>query len=204
MGEIREDLQLYPRIPDPKTKHDPRYNKETYISIQTRVNNDSDFENIYINKMIQDGWVSLKNNKDILLYTKGKQFKYRLNGNSLAGTPENTFRSGGYLIGRNENESKEKRDDYILYKGYNGAIFPLQIKDIQDVYIKVPNKDKPSFKKPALITNFPVYLYNKETGKSEIVYYAKDNNHKNRFMNSIKYKKAIATGLWSWSILIFD
>ena len=154
--------------------------------------------------MVEDGWVSLKHNKDIFLYPKGKQFKYRLNGDSLSGAPEGTFRSGGYLIGKNENERKEKINDYILYKGYNGAIFPLQIKDIQDIYIKVPSKDKPSFKIPAIITNFPVSLYNKETGKYEIVYYAKDNNHKNRFMNSVKYKKAFSTGLWSWSILIFD
>ena len=37
MSEICSDLQLYPRIPDKKTIHDPRYNPDTYISIQTHV-----------------------------------------------------------------------------------------------------------------------------------------------------------------------
>ena len=204
MSEIRSDLQLYPRIPDKKTIHDPRYNPDTYISIQTRVNNSSQFEDKYINKMIQDGWVSLKNIIDIFLYPKGKQFKYRLNGNSLSNNPEGTFRSGGFFLGKNENESDEKKSIYFLYKGYNGVIFPLQIKDIQEIYIKIPNKDIPTFKKPILITNYIVYLYNKKTKKDEIVYYAKDNTHRNRFMNSMKYKKALATGVWSWSILLFD
>ena len=41
---IKEELQLYPHIPDPKTKHDERYNPNTYISIQSLVNYDPEFE----------------------------------------------------------------------------------------------------------------------------------------------------------------
>ena len=40
MSNIRTDLQLYSRIPDPKTIHDERYNPNTYISVQSKVNND--------------------------------------------------------------------------------------------------------------------------------------------------------------------
>ena len=204
MSEIRSDLQMYPRIPDIKTIHDPRYDPDTYISIQKRINNNLNFEKIYLNKMVEDGWVSLKNITNIFLYPKGKQFKYRLNGDSLSKNPDGTFRSGGFFLGKNENETSEKKHDYILYKGYNGVIFPLQIKDIKEIYIKIPNKDISTFKKPVLNTNFPVYLYNKTTNNNEIVYYAKDTSHKNRFINSIKYKKAEATGIWTWSILIFN
>jgi len=65
---IRNDLQMYPHIPDKHTKHDTRYNPDTYISIQTKVNNDSKFEKNYISKIVADGWVALKNVNDILLF----------------------------------------------------------------------------------------------------------------------------------------
>ena len=82
---IINDLQMYPHVPDPRTKHDTRYNPDTYISVQTRVNNDANFEKMYISKIIADGWVALKNTQDILLFPKGRSFKYRLNGDSLSG-----------------------------------------------------------------------------------------------------------------------
>ena len=149
MSNIRSDLQLYKRVPDIKTVHDSRYDPNTYISIQSKVNNDDQFEAYYFNKLISDGWVSLRQILDIFLYPKG-----------------------------------------------------IQIKDIQDIYIKSPKKDISVFKKPFLITNFPVYLNHPTTNILEIVYYAKDNSHKNRFMNSVKYKKALATNNWSWSVLL--
>jgi len=65
MSNIRTDLQLYSRIPDPKTIHDERYNPNTYISVQSKVNNDSEFENLYLDKLIKDGWVSLRSIQDI-------------------------------------------------------------------------------------------------------------------------------------------
>lgn len=195
--EIKDELQLYPHIPDPKTKHDDRYNPNTYISIQTLVNNDSEYENKYFKKLIKEGWVSLKNVSDIFLYPKGRLFKYRLNGNSLSKAPEGTFRSGGWLIGKNY--ESENSDDYILYKGYNGVIFSLQIKDLLEVYILNPKKEISIFKKPAIKTNFPVYLENPNDGSLEIVYYGKDAYQKQRFENSLKYKKAVATGKWNWA-----
>lgn len=203
MNQIRNDLQQYPRIPDPKTIHDSRYDPNTYISIQTKVNNDQNFEEKYIEKLISDGWVSLRKIEDIFLYPKGKQIKYRLNGDSLSGVTEGTFRSGGYYLGKNINElDLDKLDDYILYKGYNGAIFSLQIKDIKELYIKSPKKEISVFKKPSKTTNYPVYLLDNKNIKT-VVYFAKDNTHKDRFMNTMKYKKALATGKWSWSV-VFD
>lgn len=202
---IREDLQLYPHVIDPKTQHDTRYDPRTYISIQTKVNNNPKFEKEYINKIITDGWVALKRVQDILLFPKGRTFKYRLNSNSLSNAPEGTFRSGGWIIGRNLDDI-ENKDKYILYKGYNGAIFSLQIKDLLEVYVKSSKKEIPVFKKPDLnnITNYPVYLPNPETNKNEIIYYAKDEYNKNRFINTMKYKKALAFGMWSWSVVFYD
>lgn len=200
-NNINNSLQAYPRVPDSKVKHDTRYNPNTYISIQTRVNNDENFEQRYISKIASDGWVALSETRDLLLFPAGRSFKYRLNGDSLSGAPEGTFRSGGWLLGRNK-ENVENNDKYILYKGYNGAVFSLQIKDLLEVYIKSKTKEIPVFKKPNPKTqtkNFPVFLQDPETGNDKIIYYARDNNAKIRFMNSHKYKIAKATGMWSWS-----
>ena len=139
-NKIKPELQLYPRKIDPKTVNDERYDENSYVSIQSKVNNDPNFEKKYINKIIEDGWVALRNITDIFLYPKGRSFKYRLNGESLSGAPEGTFRSGGWLIGKNEDDP-DNNDKYILYKGYNGVIFPLQIKDILEIYIKSPARD---------------------------------------------------------------
>ena len=69
---IRNELQLYPHIPDPKTNHDIRYDSDTYISIQTKVNNDMSYEKKYIAKLVADGWVSLKNTEDISKYDNAR------------------------------------------------------------------------------------------------------------------------------------
>ena len=200
---IRNDLQLYPHAQDPKTINDSRYDPSTYVSIQTKVNEDSKFEKKYIAKIVSEGWVSLKRVEDILIFPKGRPFKYRLNGDSLSGAPEGTFRSGGWLIGKNLNE--RDNDDYVLYKGYNGAVFSLQIKDLLEVYIKSPKREIPVFKKPDMnnITNYPVFLPDPETDVNTLIYYARDEYQRRRFMNSIKYKKALALGMWTWS-MVFD
>lgn len=200
---IKTNLQLYPHVQDPKTSNDARYDRNKYISIQTRVNNDPEFEKKYIRKIAMDGWVALKNPSILLYYPKGTSFKYRLNGDSMSGAPEGTFRSGGWLLGRNENDdNKYSRNNYILYKGFNGAIFSLQIKDILEAYVKSKKKEIPVFKKPDPNNpnkRFPVYLTDPNTDENVIVYYAKDNNAKNRFMSTNKYKLAKMYGIWSWS-----
>lgn len=204
-NDIREDLQKYPHVPDKKTTHDSRYDADRYISIQTKVNSDPNFERYYINKIAADGWVALENPQHLLLYTKGRTFKYRLNGDSMSRAPEGTFRSGGYLIGRNMDDP-ENNDKYILYKGYNGAIFSLQIKDIMEVYIKSKKREIPIFKNPDHDnkTNFPVYLEDYRTGKNVIVYYAKDEYNRRRFMNSQKYKTALMLNRWSFSAVFSE
>ena len=202
-NNIRYDLQLYPRIPNKNVVHDERYNPETYVSIQHKVNTDPLFEEKYFEKLIKDGWVALKDINNIFFLPAGKTFKYRLNGNSLSRAPEGTFRSGGWIIGKNEDDP-ENNNQYILYKAYNGIVFPLQLNDILEIYIKNPKKEKPIFKKPTNITNYPVYLFSSETNKDEIVHYAKDEAHRTRFMNTLKYQRARATQDWSWSIVFIN
>jgi hypothetical protein len=204
-NNINPELQMYPHVPDLKTKHDTRYDPDRYISVQTKVNNDVKFEKEYIAKLVSEGWVALKNPEDIHAYPKGRSFKYRLNGESLSGAPEGTFRSGGWLLGKNL-QDREHNDKYVMYKGYNGAIFSLQIKDLLEVYVKSSKRDVAVFKKPDynFRTNYPVYLPDPETGKKVIVYFARDEYHKQRFMNTSKYKKAYNSEVWSWSAVFND
>ena len=200
-NNIKPHLQAYPRVPDSKTRHDTRYDPNKYISIQTRVNVDPEFEKKYIAKIASDGWVALSKPKDLLYFPKGRLFKYRLNGESMSGAQEGTFRSGGWLIGRNIDDT-ENNDKYILYKAYNGTIFSLQLKDLLEVYIQSKKREIPVFKKPdpdILNKNYPVFLPNPETGEDELIYYARDNSARTRFMNSKKYNMAKMLGVWSWA-----
>ena len=206
MSQINENLQLYARVPDVKTKHMRGFNPKTYISIQDRVNNDPDFEIQYIQNLIQNGWYKLADNNSLLKdEMKGRHFKYRLNGTSLSEAEKGTFRSGGIIIGK-----KGTNDNFILYKSYSGAIFPLQMSDIEEIYMKDPNKkiigtnkekqikSTVFFTEPTNETQFPVYLTCKFTGKQVAVYYAKDSYSKDRFTGTKKYDYAYRTKDWGF------
>ena len=190
---MNTELQLYERIPDKYIKHSKNFDNLTYLSIQDKVNSDPEFEEYYMNKLINEGLVKLKNNEDILKFPPGETFKYRLNGNSLPNANEGTFRSGGFLIGKKENS-----EEYILYKAFNGCIFSLQIKDIQEVYVKDKNKIFIKFNYPEKITNYPVYLQNPITNERVVVYYARSPSAQERFKNSLKYKTALNTLNWGF------
>lgn len=200
MSHVRHDLQLYDRIPKNKVYNDDRYDPDTYISIQSKVNNDPNFEEKYFQKIVADGWVELTKITDIFLYPKGRPFKYRLNGKSMSNAEYGTFRSGGWLIGRNPNDvDLDTYNKYILYKAYNGVVFPLQLKDVLSFYILSPKKEVSLFKPPFIKTNYPVYLPDPYTNIPIVVYYARDNTNLKRFINSTKYKKALASGKWNWT-----
>jgi len=197
---------MYPRVPDSGTKHARGFNVKTYISIQDRVNNDPEYELQYIDELIQKGWYKLPDNEMILKdEMKGKHFKYRLNGNSFSEAERGTFRSGGILIGKKNNNNK-----YVLYKSYSGAIFPLQIDDIEEIYMKDPDKkiignkkekeikSTVFFNEPGNETAYPVHLTCKFTGKEVIVYYAKDSYSKDRFTGTKKYDYAYKTKDWGF------
>lgn len=206
MDKIKPELQLYDRTPDYNIKHAKNFNPNRYISIQDKVNNDPEFEINYINKLSEEGWGKLKDNSSILKdEMKGRHFKYRLNGTGLSNCSRGTFRSGGIIIGK-----KDFDDNYIMYKAYNGCLFPLQLDDIEEIYVKDPNvkiegnkkeriiKKTVFFKEPTYKTNYPVFLKSKYTGADIVVHYAKDNFKRDRFISSKKYEYAFKTGDWGF------
>jgi hypothetical protein len=187
-------LQLYERIPDENTTHSVNFDPSNYKSIQDKVNNDPQFEKEYFDKLVDEGWVKLKNVEDLLYYTPGKTFKYRLNGTSLSGAEKGIFRSGGFFVGKSL-----ESDDYILYKAYNGCIFPLQIKDLQTVYVQDPSKKIIKFNYPIKETNHPVYLPDPISGNPVIVYYARRPNEATKFQQTPKFKQALRTNNWTFA-----
>ena len=189
---IREELQEYERIPDNKIKHNKNFEPLKYISIQERVNSDPEFEKEYISKLINEGWVQLENIKSILAEElKGKHFKYRLNGKGMSGVEKGTFRSGGIIIG-----TKNDDKNYIIYKAYNGCIFPLQLSDIKEIYIKDSKNEIVKLCRPQKITNFPVYLQDPSTKQAVVIYYGDNESQRQRFMGSVNYNKILKGSRW--------
>ena len=186
-------LQLYERIPDKYIKHKDGFNPDNYISIQDRVNNDPEFEKEYFEKLISEGWVKLVNINDILIFPKGKTFKYRLNGEGLSKENPGTFRSGGFLL-----DNPPDSNEYILYKAYNGCIFPLQLADIQEIYVKDPTKEIIKFNFPKEPTNNPVYLPHPITGEYIVVFYGKKPKDSRNFQNTLKFQRAVKNGNWKF------
>ena len=206
---MNRNLQMYERKEDINTVHRPDFNPRRYNSIQDRVNSDPGFEKTYIDKLISEGWYKLLDNRSILSEDmKGRHFKYRLNGKSLSGAEKGTFRSGGIIIGRQNDDTEGK---YIMYKAYNGRLFPLQISDVLEIYTKDPsvkiNGSKKEqniyktvfFNRPGGITKFPVYLLSELSGERIPIYYARDKYSQERFTASKKYQYALKTADWNFS-----
>ena len=206
---MNPNLQMYERKEDINTVHRPDFNPRRYNSIQDRVNSDPEFEKSYINKLISEGWYKLQDNRSILSdEMKGRHFKYRLNGKSLSGAQKGIFRSGGIIIGRSDEDIEGK---YIMYKAYNGRLFPLQISDILVIYTKDPSikiegsKKERSvsrtvfFNRPGGFTKFPVFLISELNGERIPIYYGKDKYAQERFSASKKYQYALKTGDWDFS-----
>ena len=66
MEKINPDLQMYTRKPVGIVRHQPNFNPNKYISIQSRVNSDPDFEKEYISKLITEGWYQMADKNSIL------------------------------------------------------------------------------------------------------------------------------------------
>jgi len=206
---MNPNLQMYERKEDINTVHRPDFNPRRYNSIQDRVNSDPEYEKLYIDKLISEGWYKLQDNRSILSdEMKGRHFKYRLNGKSLSGAQKGTFRSGGIVIGRSDEDTEGK---YIMYKAYNGRLFPLQINDILIIYTKDPSikiegskKEQNIYKtvfftRPGGFSKFPVFLISELNGERIAVYYGKDKYAQERFAASKKYQYALKTGDWDFS-----
>ena len=77
---------------------------------------------------------------------------------------------------------------------YNRAIRGQQWVFIDDLLSRKKDKKISLFKKPTIKTNYPVYLSHPKTKKKTIVYYAKDNNQRDRFITSSKFNNAYNVG----------
>ena len=109
------------------------------------------------------------------------------------------------IIGKNKTDEK-----YLMYKAYNGCMFPLQLSDVLEIYIKNPNikiegakkemviKNTVHFKRPDQESIFPVYLSSRLTGENIVIHYARSNYHRTRFISSKKYEYASRTGDWGF------
>ena len=99
-----------------------------------------------------------------------------------------------------------------LKRDFNGRMLLLsklaKFKDVEEIYVKDTNvkiegnkkerviKATVFFKEPEYETEYPVILQSRLTGNNIVVYYAKDNYKKERFMSTKKYQYAFKTGDW--------
>ncbi len=111
------------------------------------------------------------------------------------------WRSGGYFISSNisTHDTDGKIFDipkiYLLYKGFNNAVYSVQFEDIEQFYVRIKQKNKRARKEIVTFkllkekTNFPVFLKN-EHNESIIVCYARDTINQRVFMSTKKYEYA--------------
>ena len=184
-----------------------------YISIQKSINCNNGFINedilgVYLEKLKDRGFYAVDpDNFDKGLINVGDRMAYI--------TKDNVWRSGGFLVdikysytkyGEEEdqdetNTTDRERKPYILYKAFNHALFSLQPEDVKVFWVKRKREQNarrtplqlPKFTIPSLETNYPVFLMNND-GNYVVVYYAKDNYSRNRFMTSEKFKRAQTEG----------
>jgi hypothetical protein len=112
---------------------------------------------------------------------------------------DNKWRSGGFFIeAKKGNQTGEEKFhyQYILYKGFNHAVYSLQLGDIHDLFIKFPIKKRPGvvvYKDITHETNYPVYI-NNNIGERVILSYQPSGWAQKRAYVCPKYKKAQTNG----------
>lgn len=179
-----------------------------YQSIQRYINSEKGSKinkqrlELYLETLRKKGFVKISKDN---LYTlqPGSRFAYI--------TKENKWRSGGFLIQVKESSTKygEEYDSsleneyteynpFIIYKAFNNAVFSLQAEDIKEIWVKVKkvkekNKSGVKFKNVGPETDYAVVLEN-DDGKDVVVYYARDNPTRDRFMNTKKFDRALDYG----------
>jgi len=115
-------------------------------------------------------------------------------------TKTNKWRSGGWFIRIEESTEDadgnqfDKPKIYALYKSFNNAVFSIQVEDVKMFYTrilkpKVIIKKMIYFKRPEQITNFPVFLVNRE-GDEVPVYFARDSAERKKITERTKYQQA--------------
>lgn len=104
---------------------------------------------------------------------------------------DNKFRSGGLVM--DFNIVGDVGLKYMLIRGFNGRIFPLQYTDVKRLWKKPKPKkiiEKQALKPLGEPTNFPVMI------DDEIIKYERDSYARERFMKTKKYKRARTVGYY--------
>ena len=178
-----------------------------YKSIQRHINSEKGSKinqqrlESYLERITKKGFVKLPV-KDIYSLKPGSRVCYI--------TTDNKWRSGGFVIQVKESSTKygEEVDSdaedydteykpYLIYKAFNNAVFSLQVSDIKELWTK-PKKTKQKdqrtkFKNLGKETDYAVVLED-DFGNDVVVYYARDNPTRDRFMNTAKFEKALDFG----------
>jgi len=174
--------------------YEDRQPPDTYVSHQSRINSnngkiDEDILEEYLN---ESGYEEVEP-KDIDKLPSGARIAYI--------RKDNKWCSAGYYsrteisMADIDGNPFKKPKSFILYKGYNGSAWSVQLEDVEMFYVMKPKLPTPVvkmiyFKKPTeKKTKYPVTLLDND-GYEVVVYYAKDNYGKKVFMNTKKYKRA--------------
>jgi hypothetical protein len=202
-------------------------NVQDYINIGPNKTVDETRLKTMLNFMSKNGWVILKNNeiedydfkaRDLIKYVTNdkpedggiRNITYQNTGESdtvVYGSSANKFRSGGWIIAKDGQVIEgDKGKKYIMYKPHNLSQppIPIQLENIKELYVfsadqleELKSTRPVKFNKPGKVTNYPVYLLDKN-GEKVVVYYAKDNSKKTKFINTKKFERAQKNG-WEFN-----
>lgn len=188
-----------------------------YVNIGVNGVLDENRLNDILGHMSKNGWREVVVNKDNIMSLKGStQIRYIINDDDGL-----KFRTGGFFLKFfDADDDSDLTDSYILYLSHKpGVNSTIQLGSLYKLYIREKNKKlkiekkgikkepkpkrevkvskKVQYRMPIEETDYPVFMKD-SNGKDVVVYYAKDNYNRGRFMESSKYKKAIKYG-WEFS-----
>ena len=155
-----------------------------------------------LNHMSQNGWREIFLDKDnIASLQPSIQIRYIMKDDDGL-----KFRTGGFFIRfYDQDDDDSLTDSYLLYSTHKPGInSTMQYNTLHKMYIKEKTKklkiqktNVVKYKYPTNETNFPVTLPD-EYGEDVVVYYAKDNNARNKFIGTVKYQNALDYG-WEFN-----
>lgn len=173
--------------------------KPEHLSIQGWINENGEYDPERMNIYLEDtGLTQLESpiSNNLHKISHGDRIAYVIKdqyGSYL-------FRSGGILLSQNYNP--ETQEKYILFKGFNQSVISLQVINLELIFYRSKDKKEGQEKKEKIYvfklgpteTKFPVTL--SKDGQDVIVYYAKDNSKRTRYMSTQRFKDVSKSGKW--------
>ena len=126
------------------------------------------------------------------------------------------YRSGGFFLkcifpgetttNKTTQDTQEVDSAFIVYLAHNMETISLQLDNINRMYVKKFVKKRSSkrapkivdasiiFKRPGEITKYPVMIPSADNKESHIIYYAKNNYERTRFIERPKFRQALIHG----------